>query len=119
MKIKTLTGIPGFKLLTTGTDTEREFRSVYICDLLSIVLAKAEAGNAWLTVQSHKNIVGVASIKNIPAIIIAENFRPDEETVKKAAEENISILTSPMPVFDIAKILAGLPECTVQNVHER
>jgi len=108
MKIKNLAAIPELRLATKNTTAEHDFGSVYICDMLSVVLAKSAPGDIWVTIQTHKNIIGVASIKNIPAIIIAENFRPDDETIMKAEEENIAIFLSAEPVFKIAKILAEL-----------
>jgi hypothetical protein len=53
----------------------------YASDLLSYVMAKAREGNLWVTVQSHPNVVAVASLVNLAGIVIAEGGKPDASTV--------------------------------------
>jgi len=75
MKIKQIIKALKLELVTKNVDMEKEVKSAYSCDLLSNVLAKAEDESAWLTVQTNMNIIGVATIKKIPIIIISENSR--------------------------------------------
>ena len=51
------------------------------------------------------NIVAVASLRAVSAIIIAHGFEPDEDTVESAKEENIPIFTTELDPFAIAKKL--------------
>jgi len=53
----------------------------YASDLLSCVMAKARAGNVWITLQSHPNIVAVASLLNLAGIIITEGMTPEATTI--------------------------------------
>jgi predicted transcriptional regulator len=48
----------------------REVRDGYCGDLLSEVMANAPEGCAWMTVQGHQNIIAVAVLRNMAAIII-------------------------------------------------
>lgn len=71
-----------------------EIEDVYVCDLLSWVMAHAAHKSAWVTIQTHPNIVAVASLMELSCIIIPENADLDDETIAKANNENIPILIS-------------------------
>jgi len=74
----------------------------YVSDLLSYVMARAKEGNLWVTVQSHPNIVAVASLVNLAGIIITEGGRPDAGTVEKAEQEGVPILTTQLTSYEVA-----------------
>jgi predicted transcriptional regulator len=74
----------------------------YAGDLLSDVIAHSAAGNIWVTIQTHPNIVAVAGMKGLAAIVLAGGREPDPETLKKAEEEGIPLLTSLLPAFELA-----------------
>jgi len=73
----------------------------YVGDLLSDVMGNAQPDSVWVTVQSHANIVAVAAITGIRAIVLAGGHDFEEETVKKAEKEKISLLKSPDTSFQI------------------
>ncbi|ADD02102.1 DRTGG domain protein [Thermoanaerobacter mathranii subsp. mathranii str. A3] len=83
----------GFKLIAGDNGISKEIEGVYICDLLSWVMAHAKAKSAWITIQTHINIVAVALLAEISCIIIPENAKLDEEAKRKADEEGIPILS--------------------------
>ncbi len=76
--------------------------------MLSDVLAHAEKGSAWITLQTHLNIVAVAAMKELGGIIITNGRSPDEGTLRKAAEEKIPILVTRLPSFEVAGRLYSL-----------
>jgi hypothetical protein len=80
---------------------DREVAGGYASDLLSDVLAHAEEGNLWITLQVHQNIVAIASMKNLAGIILVNGREPEQETLKKAETENIVIMVSEMPTFEL------------------
>lgn len=80
----------------------------YVSDLLSDVIGNAGEGDVWITLQTHNNIIAVASLKDISAIIIVKNGMPEEETVKKSNEENIPLLSTDKDTFTIAGQLYDL-----------
>ena len=49
---------------------EREVNAGYCGDLLSDVMANAPVGCIWLTVQGHQNIVAVAVLREMAAVIL-------------------------------------------------
>lgn len=104
MQVKDLLTSKQFKVAVEG-NLEAEISGGYMGDLLSIVMGNAEEGQAWITIQSHVNIVAVATLRGVSAIIIAHGFEPDEDTLETAKEENITILTTPLPPFEAARLL--------------
>ena len=77
-------------------------------DLLSNVIATAKTGNVWITMQVHVNIVAVAVLKELAAIIIAQGRTPAEDTLRKAQEEKVTIVVSDLPTFEISGKLYAL-----------
>ena len=73
----------------------------YASDLLSDVMANSKPGFLWITLQVHQNIVAVAALKELAGIILVNGRVPDEETIRKAGEENIVIATSSLPAFEL------------------
>ena len=86
---------------------DREIENGYCGDLLSDVMAHCPPGAVWLTVQSHHNIVAVALLREISAILLVNGRLPDEETRSKADEEGIPILVTPMQAYRIAGRIYG------------
>ncbi|HEC34297.1 MAG TPA: serine kinase [Chloroflexi bacterium] len=89
----------------------------YAADLLSCVMAKAQAGNIWVTLQSHPNIVAVASLANLAGIIITEGMEPDVATTKKAEEQGIPILTTELTTFTVVGRLFALGVAGVDDAN--
>ena len=85
---------------------ETEVTGGYASDLLSCVMAKAQQGNVWVTLQSHLNIVAVAALLQLAGIIVTEGRVPDAATLAKAGEEGVPILTTPKTTFAIVAQLA-------------
>lgn len=84
------------------SDFDREITCGYCGDLLSWVMGRAKEGCVWFTVMNNINIAAVALLADAACIVIAEGSIPDE-AVKKAAEDNdINILTSDLPVYELA-----------------
>ena len=99
--------------VTAGHDRlEREIKGGYCGDLLSDVMANSPIGCVWLTVQTHQNIVAVAVLREMAAVILTGGRAPDQETVSRADAEGIPLLLWPASSFDLAgKILqAGLSD---------
>ena len=74
----------------------------YVSDLLSWVMAKAQVGNVWITIQAHSNIVAVANLISLSGIIVAEGVTPEPATLEKAEQEGIPILTTQLPMYAVA-----------------
>jgi hypothetical protein len=73
----------------------------YTSDLLSCVMAGAPNAGVWVTLQAHLNIVAVAALLDLSAVIITEGALPDEATVNKANEEGISLFSTKNSSFSV------------------
>ena len=89
----------------------RAVSSGYACDLLSWVMAHGRAGTAWITVQTHMNVVAVASLNEVACILLPEGIRMEDAPLQKAQEEGIPVLTSPLSAYEICGLMAsrGIP----------
>jgi serine kinase of HPr protein (carbohydrate metabolism regulator) len=79
----------------------KEVKGVYSCDLLSWVMAHGKNKDAWVTIQTHSNTIAVASLLEMSCIIIPENAEIEEETIKRADDEEIPILSSSLSSYEI------------------
>lgn len=76
--------------------------SGYTSDLLSCVMAGASRQGIWITLQSHNNIVAVAALLDLCAVIITEGALPDTATIQKANEEGIVLLSTTRSSYYVA-----------------
>jgi hypothetical protein len=74
----------------------------YVSDLLSCVMAGAVRNGVWITLQSHVNIIAVAALLDLSAIIVTEGATPDQATIQRANQEGVVLLLSSRPSFFIA-----------------
>jgi hypothetical protein len=105
MDIQGLIDITGAKLLTQGADRSREILCGYSCDLLSWVMAHGKSGMAWVTVQTHMNVVAVATLMDMTAIIVPEDIRVEADVIEKAGEEGIAILSSSKTAYELCGLM--------------
>ena len=89
------------KVLFGDALLEREIECGYISDVLSNVIGRSKPGDIWVTYQGHPNIIAVAVLKHLSAIIIIGGREPEKETVEKARKEKIPLLSSELPAFEI------------------
>lgn len=73
----------------------------YSSDLLSCVMAGAKKGYIWITLQAHLNIVAVAALNEVAAIIITENAQPDEASIAKANQQGVILLSTSQSTYEI------------------
>ena len=83
----------------------RSIAGGYSSDLLSCAMAGAKAGQVWVTLQAHRNVVAVATLTDVACVIITEGAQPDADTVQTADRENVALLGSRQGTF---AVIAGL-----------
>lgn len=88
------------QLLTEGCTTE--VNGCYVSDLLSDVLAHAQPGALWLTVQVHRNVVSVAATKDLAAVLFVCGRQPAPAVVVEAEEQGIVLLSTPLSAYEAA-----------------
>ena len=80
---------------------DKEIKRGYVSDLMSDVMANANEGDLWVTLQIHQNIVAVAVMKSLGGIILINSREPEADTVQKAEAEGLPILISDMHAFEL------------------
>lgn len=107
MTVSELSTHADFSALTLP-EGEREINGVYIGDLLSWVMGRAKADNAWITIMSNINVVAVASLADTACVILAEGATADREVLDTATAKNINILSTVKDAYSTAVYLNGL-----------
>lgn len=93
----------------SGIDrVERPVEGGYASDLLSCAMQGAKKDFLWVTLQAHSNVVAVASLGNLAGVIITEGKRPSPETIAKAEEEGVVLLSTPRNTFTVVGRLVVL-----------
>ena len=111
MKVSELRELIQAENMTPALSEDREITSGYACDLLSWVMAHGDEGMAWVTVQTHMNVIAVAVLSEMACIVLPENIRMEAESLQKANDEGMAVLTSPLTAYEICgrMMASGVP----------
>lgn len=91
--------------LLNNVSLDKDIQDVYIGDLLSFVMANGQSDTLWLTVQRHINVIAVAELNDFSGVVFVQGVEPDEDTLLKATQLNIPLLTSDLSAFELTKQL--------------
>ena len=105
MTVKELSALDSIETVTLPSP-DREIEGVYIGDLLSWVMGRAESGDAWITIMSNLNILAVASLADTSCIILAEGVTLEAEVIETAKQKNINIISTDSSIYDTAVYLS-------------
>ncbi|MEG1773523.1 MAG: hypothetical protein RR320_01575 [Oscillospiraceae bacterium] len=94
-------------LSAASKSADRPVTGVYCCDLLSVVMSHAPADCAWVTVIGNVNAVAVATLADVSCVVLAVGGCFDEAACK-AAEGRVTLLHSPLPVYETAVGIGAL-----------
>lgn len=98
----------GLQVRNPGVNLLRPVSGGYAADLLSCVMAGAKQGNIWVTLQGHPNIVAVAALLDLAAIVVTEDAPIDPQTLDRATEEGVPVLSSPKTTWAVVADLTAL-----------
>ena len=87
---------------------EKEITSAYVCDLLSWVMAHGQPGTAWVTVQTHENVLAVASLHDFACVIIPDKLELSDKFISLAKDKGISVIIASCTAYGVAKALGNL-----------
>ncbi len=102
MKIRCIAEALSLRVLCAERNLEQEIHGGYASDMLSCVMAGAKKGNIWVTLLTHLNVIAVAVLLEIPAVVITENSPVDASVLHKAEEEGIVLLHTTEATYDVA-----------------
>ena len=101
MELKRIVEELELEVITGIESLDRDIARGYVGDLMSDVIANAEAGDIWITMQVHMNVVAIASMKEIGAVVLVHDRKPLPETLPKAMSEGVVILGSSLSAFEL------------------
>jgi len=102
MRLEEIVRRLGLEVAVSGRGMTAKVSGGYCSDLLSDVLAHAKEGNLWITIQTHQNVIAVASLTAVAGVAIAGGLRPDAETLSRAEREGVTVLLTPLSSFELA-----------------
>lgn len=107
MKISKLLEISQLQLTSLNqiAGLDEEFRGAYAGDLLSDVMGNAQAGQIWITMQTHKNVAAIAGLKDMAAIIIVGNQQAAPDMLEQCSIENIPLFSTPLRSYEVCGII--------------
>ena len=100
MKISELIDTLNLEVLNQG-DISKDIKGCYCSDLLSHCMSNISENNIWITVQVNINIVAIAVLTELSAIIISQDMAIDNNVLEKAKGENVTILRSSLPSYEL------------------
>ncbi|MFO7939819.1 MAG: serine kinase [Bacteroidales bacterium] len=108
MKVSELVEKLGLVIYGGKQGLEEEISGGYVSDLLSDVMGHAQEGQVWVTLQTHKNVMAIASLKDLAAVVLISNNQPDEDMLAQSQEDGVPVLGTTLPAFEFAGKLYNL-----------
>lgn len=108
MNVKELAQALGCDILAGEDGLENTVTGGYCGDLLSWVMGRAKAGDAWFTIMGNINAVAVAVLADVACIILTENAALDEDAKQRAQQQGVPILHSSENTYHLAVRLSEL-----------
>jgi len=102
MTVKDIIEKMNLKVYSGENNLDNTIKGGYVSDLLSDVMGFAQEGNAWVTLQTHKNVIAIASLKELACVILVKGNEPDEDMLEQAKEEEIPVLGTTEQTFEVA-----------------
>lgn len=96
------------QVFTVDNTLNNAVNGAYVSDLLSDVMGNSKQGDIWITLQTHKNVVAIASLRDLPAVIFVNGLIPEPETIEAANAEDITLLGTKEKTFEISGKLYNL-----------
>ena len=108
MQVKDIISILNLKIFGGEQGLDREITGGYTSDLLSDVMGHADSGKVWITLQTHKNVIAIASLKELAAVVLIKGNAPDADMLAQAMDEGIPVLGTEEEAFETTGKLYNL-----------
>ncbi len=102
MKVSELVEKLNLEIISGNEGLNNTIHGGYACDLLSDVMGNAQEGQVWITLQTHKNVMAIASLKDLAAVILVKGLKPDDDTREQSEKEGIPVLSTKEEAFETA-----------------
>ena len=101
MKVSDLVEKLNLTVVSGEKGLDRQVDGAYVSDLLSDVMGFAQENQIWITLQVHQNVMAIASLKDLAAVILVKGFEAAENTIRHSDDEQIPILSTNLSTFEI------------------
>jgi serine kinase of HPr protein (carbohydrate metabolism regulator) len=102
MKVADMIRELGLILFSGARGLQNDIAGGYSCDLLSDVMGFAREGDVWITLQTHQNVIAVASLKDLAAVVLVKGLEPEPETLQHSNAEGIPVLGTTLGAFEFS-----------------
>lgn len=99
MTVTELRDIMGLEVLSLPCP-DAEIEGAYAGDLLSWVMGRAEEGCVLVTIMTNVNVVAVATLVGMSAVVICENSEITSEVIETAKAKSVNILRTDKPIYE-------------------
>jgi len=96
------------KVFSGEKGLDKPVDSAYCSDLLSDVMGNGDENQLWITLQTHKNAMAVAALKDMSGILLVNNHQPNADTLEASNEEDLPVLGSEKPAFELCGLIYQL-----------
>ena len=79
---------------------ELEIEGAYAGDLLSWVMGRATEGCVLVTIMTNVNVVAVATLVGMSAVVICENSEITDEVINTARAKSVNLFRTSKPVYE-------------------
>lgn len=108
MKVSEIVETLGLVVYSGKEGLDNEITNGYTSDLLSDVMGSADSGMIWVTIQTHKNVMAIASLKELAAVVLVKGEQPEADTAQQSNLEGIPILGTDLDTFEITGMIYTL-----------
>ncbi|HNZ30656.1 MAG TPA: DRTGG domain-containing protein [Smithellaceae bacterium] len=102
MKLREVKEILDANIIVGEEKLDMEVKTAFGADLMSDVLAFAKAGSLLLTGLTNTQVIRIANVLDIAAIILVRGKKPPMEALELAKDLHIPILTTKYILFETA-----------------
>jgi predicted transcriptional regulator len=102
MKMREIVDKLPLMLRAGASGLDAEVTGGYAADLLSCAMAGAHRGNIWVTLQGHLNVIAIATLNELSAIIVTEDKPVAPDTLARADAEGVPVLSTSLSTFEVA-----------------
>jgi len=99
MTIQELIQATDWTLINSG-HLEAPIEGVFVGDLLSYVMGNGASQQIWVTMQTHQNVLAIASLKEFSAVILVDGNTLEDEALTSAKDNELNVLSSPLPAYE-------------------
>ena len=108
MLLRDLIECPELTLLNPPNNPDQELHGLFASDLLSHVMGNAHEGDVLITVLSNINVLGVASLLDLSAVVFTHNAELPENVLRKAEILGLALFRTKLPTAETVILLHKL-----------